>query len=119
MQLIVVDAKPAVRKQILRELQIMHDCASPYIVGYYGCYPKDVHVGVVMEYMNAGSVPRSSVLWLGLELTLRSLDYIYRKNGPVPIDMVGKVAEAVLNGLVYLYDVHRIIHRGEPRPLGP
>lgn len=43
----------------------------------------------------------------------RSLDHIYRSNGPLPIDMVGKVAEAVLKGLVYLYDVHRIIHRGE------
>lgn len=42
-----------------------------------------------------------------------SLDSIYRNNGPVPIEMVGKVAEAVLEGLVYLYDVHRIIHRGE------
>lgn len=41
-----------------------------------------------------------------------SLDYIYRHTGPVPIDIVGKVAEAVLRGLVYLYDVHRIIHRG-------
>lgn len=57
-----MDAKPAVRKQILRELQIMHDCASPYIVGYYGCYPKDVHVGVVMEYMDAGSVLHRSLL---------------------------------------------------------
>lgn len=46
-------------------------------------------------------------------LTVRSLDYIYRKNGPIQIEIVGKVAEAVLKGLMYLYDVHRIIHRGE------
>ncbi|ORX35992.1 kinase-like domain-containing protein [Kockovaella imperatae] len=93
-KLILVDAKPSVRKQILRELQIMNDCSSPYIVGYYGCFPVDVHVGIVMEYMDA-----------------TSLDHIYRNTGPVPIDMVGKVAEAVLRGLMYLYDVHRIIHR--------
>lgn len=54
LQLILVDAKPSVKKQILRELQIMNDCASPYIVGYYGCFPVDVHVGIVMEYMDAG-----------------------------------------------------------------
>ena len=42
-----------------------------------------------------------------------SLDSIYRNNGPIAIDIVGKVAEAVLRGLMYLYDVHRIIHRGE------
>lgn len=44
------------RKQILRELQIMNDCASPYIVSYYGCFPVDVHVGIVMEYMDLGCV---------------------------------------------------------------
>ncbi|WRT64198.1 uncharacterized protein IL334_001127 [Kwoniella shivajii] len=93
-KLILVDAKPSVRKQILRELQIMNDCNSPYIVGYYGCFPVDVHVGIVIELMDAGS-----------------LNDIYRHNGPVPIEVVGKVAEAVLHGLMYLYDVHRIIHR--------
>jgi hypothetical protein len=48
-----------------------------------------------------------------LLLKCRSLDQIYRRSGFVPIDIVGAVAEAVLKGLVYLYDVHRIIHRGE------
>ncbi|KAK4688345.1 mitogen-activated protein kinase kinase, partial [Tremellales sp. Uapishka_1] len=93
-KLILVDAKPSIRKQILRELQIMNDCSSPYIVGYYGCFPVDVHVAIVIEYMDAGS-----------------LDYIYRQHGAVPIHIVGKIAEAVLKGLIYLYDVHRIIHR--------
>lgn len=41
-----------------------------------------------------------------------SLDGIYKKIGPIDIDVVGKVAMAVLEGLTYLYDVHRIIHRG-------
>jgi len=42
-----------------------------------------------------------------------SLDGIYKKIGAIDIDVVGKVALAVLEGLTYLYDVHRIIHRGE------
>ncbi len=42
-----------------------------------------------------------------------SLDGIYKKIGPIDIEVVGKVALAVLEGLTYLYDVHRIIHRGE------
>lgn len=41
-----------------------------------------------------------------------SLDGIYKKIGPIDIEVVGKVALAVLEGLTYLYDVHRIIHRG-------
>ena len=108
LQLILVDAKPSVRKQILRELQIMNDCNSPYIVGYHGCFPVDVHVGIVMEHMDSGWVKTGGVV----VADDRSLDYIYRATGPVPIDMVGQVAEAVLKGLMYLYDVHRIIHRG-------
>lgn len=41
-----------------------------------------------------------------------SLDGIYKKHGAIDIDIVGKIALAVLEGLTYLYDVHRIIHRG-------
>jgi mitogen-activated protein kinase kinase len=42
-----------------------------------------------------------------------SLDGIYKKIGAIDIEVVSKVALAVLEGLTYLYDVHRIIHRGE------
>lgn len=42
-----------------------------------------------------------------------SLDGIYKKIGAIDIDVVGNVALAVLEGLTYLYDVHRIIHRGK------
>ena len=45
-----------------------------------------------------------------------SLDCIYKKIGPIDIEIVGKVALAVLEGLTYLYDVHRIIHRGKSSP---
>jgi len=39
------------------------------------------------------------------------LDGIYKKIGPIDIEIVGHVAMAVLEGLTYLYDKHRIIHR--------
>lgn len=41
-----------------------------------------------------------------------SLDDIYRKSGPIGVDVVGKIAFAIVSGLNYLYDAHRIIHRG-------
>jgi mitogen-activated protein kinase kinase len=41
-----------------------------------------------------------------------SLDNVYKRSGPIPIAVVGKIAHAVLEGLTYLYDAHRIIHRG-------
>lgn len=51
-QLVLIDAKPAVRKQILRELQIMHGCASPYIVSFYGAFMREPHICICMEYMD-------------------------------------------------------------------
>ncbi|KAH8104629.1 Pkinase-domain-containing protein [Cristinia sonorae] len=93
-KIVLIDAKPSVRKQILRELQIMHDCNSQYIISFYGAYISDPNICICMEFMDKGS-----------------LDGIYKKIGPIDIDVVGKVALAVLEGLTYLYDVHRIIHR--------
>ena len=47
-----------------------------------------------------------------ITLTLSSsLDRISRDFGPVRVDVLGKIAEAVLNGLNYLYETHRIMHR--------
>lgn len=41
----------------------------------------------------------------------RSLDAISKNFGPVRVDVLGKIAEAVLGGLTYLYEAHRIMHR--------
>ncbi|KEI42575.1 uncharacterized protein L969DRAFT_84454 [Mixia osmundae IAM 14324] len=89
-----IDAKPSVRKQILRELQILHDCNSPYIVSFYGAYLAEPTICLCMEFMDKGS-----------------LDSIYKKIGPISPDVLGKIAFAVVTGLFYLYDAHRIIHR--------
>ena len=94
-QIVLIDAKPSVRKQILRELQIMHDCHSGYIISFYGAFLSDPNICICMEFMDKGS-----------------LDGIYKKIGAIDIDVVAKVAHAVLEGLTYLYDAHRIIHRG-------
>ncbi|KAJ3729310.1 ste7-like protein [Lentinula raphanica] len=93
-KIVLIDAKPSVRKQILRELHIMHECKSRYIVSFYGAYLADPNICICMEFMDK-----------------TSLDGIYKKIGPIDIEIVGQVALAVLEGLTYLYDVHRIIHR--------
>ena len=94
-QIVLIDAKPSVRKQILRELQIMHDCHSEYIISFYGAFLSDPNICICMEFMDKGS-----------------LDGVYKRIGAIDIEVVAKVALAVLEGLTYLYDVHRIIHRG-------
>ena len=42
-----------------------------------------------------------------------SLDTIWKMWGPIPPEICGQVAVVVVEGLTYLYEVHRIIHRGE------
>ena len=74
----------------------MHDCHSKYIISFWGAFLADPNICICMEFMDKGS-----------------LDGIYKKIGPIDIDIVSKVALAVLEGLTYLYDVHRIIHRGK------
>ena len=54
-KIIHVQAKKEVRKQIVRELQIMHECNSPYIVSFYGAFMNESgDVTMCMEYMDVG-----------------------------------------------------------------
>ncbi|KDR78045.1 hypothetical protein GALMADRAFT_245022 [Galerina marginata CBS 339.88] len=93
-KIVLIDAKSSVRKQILRELQIMHDCQSEYIISCFGSFLAEPNICICMEFMDKGS-----------------FDGIYRKIGAIDINVVCLVAHSVLEGLIYLYDVHRIIHR--------
>lgn len=45
-----------VRKQIMRELQFMHDCNSKHIVSFYGAFMNGGDISICMEYMDAGYV---------------------------------------------------------------
>ncbi|XP_064619242.1 dual specificity mitogen-activated protein kinase kinase 1-like [Lineus longissimus] len=93
-KLIHLEIKPAVRNQIIRELKVLHECNSPYIVGYYGAFYSDGEIGICMEYMNGGS-----------------LDLILKKAGRIPEPILGIMTRAVLRGLAYLRENHQIIHR--------
>lgn len=46
--------QPQMKKQVLRELQFLHDCNSPYIVSFYGAFLSEGDVCVCMEYMDVG-----------------------------------------------------------------
>ena len=50
-QLIHLEIKPAVRNQIIRELMVLHECNSPYIVGFYGAFYSEGEISICMEYM--------------------------------------------------------------------
>jgi mitogen-activated protein kinase kinase len=55
-QVVHIATSPTIRKQILRELQIMHECSSPFIVSFYGAYLADPHICMCMEFMDKGFV---------------------------------------------------------------
>ncbi|KAK3378579.1 mitogen activated protein kinase [Podospora didyma] len=94
-KIIHVEARRDMRKRIVRELQIMHGCHSDYIVTFYGAFLNDNNdVIMCMEYMDVGS-----------------LDRVSRVFGPIRVDVLGKIAEATLGGLTYLYSKHHIMHR--------
>ncbi|KNE71442.1 STE/STE7/MEK1 protein kinase [Allomyces macrogynus ATCC 38327] len=82
------------KKQVFLELQVLRSCHSPYIVSFYGAFVHDGEIFICMEHMDLGS-----------------LDYIYRKCGAIEEPVMGKITVAVLEGLIYLYHKHRIIHR--------
>ena len=89
-----LEVKPAVKKNIITELRVLHECNSPYIVGFYGAYQNNEEINIVMEYMNGGS-----------------LDYIIKKGGKIPEEYSRKITCSVLLGLRYLRENHNIMHR--------
>lgn len=93
-KLIHLEVKPAIKKQIIRELKVLHECNFTHIVGFYGAFYSDGEISICMEYMDAGS-----------------LDLILKKAGRIPENILGKITAAVLKGLSYLRDKHAIMHR--------
>lgn len=93
-KLIHLEVKPAIKKQIIRELKVLHECNFAHIVGFYGAFYSDGEISICMEYMDAGS-----------------LDLILKKAGRIPESILGTITSAVLKGLSYLRDKHAIMHR--------
>lgn len=77
-----------------KEIEILKDCESEYVVGYRGTYRTDGQIWIVMEYCHAGSIA----------------DLIAISSRPLLEAEVGVVCHAVLHGLVYLHG-NKLIHR--------
>ncbi|KAJ1977152.1 Protein kinase C signaling pathway involved MAPKK protein [Dimargaris xerosporica] len=94
-----VDPDPAIHRQIIRELSFLRTCQSDYIVSFYGTFFDEDQSSIAMciEYCDGGS-----------------LDAIYKRirdrQARIGEGVLGKIAESVLRGLVYLHD-QKIIHR--------
>lgn len=81
-------------KQMLRELRILQKCDSIRVVSFYGAFLHDGDINIMMEYMDLGTI-----------------DCLYKK-AKVPEMVVAQITFCVLDALIYLYDHHKIVHRG-------
>ncbi|KAF3014284.1 hypothetical protein E8E14_011683 [Neopestalotiopsis sp. 37M] len=77
---------------ILKELVILHECASPYIIDFYGAFFQESAVYMCIEYMDGGSI-----------------DKLYA--GGIPENVLRKITYCTVMGLKELKDKHNIIHR--------
>jgi serine/threonine kinase 3 len=95
-------------QEIIKEISIMQQCDSQYIVKYYGSYFKNTDLWIVMEFCGAGSISDimklrrktltedeiATVLWY----TLKGLEYLHErrkihrdiKAGNILLNMDGK-----------------------------
>ena len=99
-KVITTDPSDEVKKQIMRELDFNKQCSSAHICKYYGAFidVQSAIISIAMEFCEGGS-----------------LDSVYRevkkRGGRTGEKVLGKIAEGVLEGLVYLSG-RKIIHRG-------
>ncbi|KAF8823805.1 hypothetical protein HHX47_DHR9000396 [Lentinula edodes] len=114
-KIVLIDAKPSIRKQILRELHIIHTCSSPYIVSSFGAFISEPNICICMEYMDKGSfdsiyksIGRSK---FNGHSTTGDAGAEESTEGPIPICIVRQAAKRVLGGLVYLYEAMGVLHR--------
>lgn len=81
-------------QEIIKEISIMQQCDSQYIVKYYGSYFKNTDLWIVMEYCGAGSVS----------------DIMRLRNKTLTEEEIATLMLDTLHGLKYLHS-RRKIHR--------
>lgn len=93
-KMIRLDVKADAQQRILRELRVLFDCNSPYIIDFYGSFLSEGEINILLEYMDAGS-----------------LDIVLRRVGRIEEPVLRHICKHTLLGLQYLRDSQRIIHR--------
>nr|XP_023013766.1 serine/threonine-protein kinase hippo-like [Leptinotarsa decemlineata] len=81
-------------QEIIKEISIMQQCDSPFVVKYYGSYFKNTDLWIVMEFCGAGSVS----------------DIMRLRKKTLTEDEIATILSDTLKGLEYLH-LRRKIHR--------
>lgn len=84
------------RKQLMNDIKAMEHSDCPFIVRFYGAYFEEGYVKVALEYMDGGSLR----------------DCLARSGASaIPENILSKVTQQVLNGLMYLHKIKHQVHR--------
>jgi mitogen-activated protein kinase kinase 1 len=81
-----LEVNEKIRNQIMRELKILNECDSPYIIGFYGAFSLNNNISICMEYMDGGS-----------------LDLIMKKTNRIPEFALGKISFSVSLKKIKIY----------------
>ncbi|CCE61985.1 hypothetical protein TPHA_0B03130 [Tetrapisispora phaffii CBS 4417] len=95
--------------QISMELEVLHNCNSPYVIDFYGAFFVEGTVYICMEYMDGGSL--SSVTEKNKKLTHADCDDTSLQISGIEEQQLSKIAESIIRGLMELKDSHNIMHR--------
>ena len=82
-----------------KEINVLKQCNSPYIIHYYGSYIKNKTIWIIIEYCDAGSV----------------LDLMRISNKNLNEQQIASIISMVLKGLIFLHEqkkIHRDIKAG-------
>lgn len=88
-KILTLDATPDEQRQIISELEILHKCHSPYVIGFYGAFFQENRISICTEYMDGGSLD---------------------KYGAIPEPVLGRIVVGVVKGLNYLWSL-KVMHR--------
>ncbi|GAB1605177.1 specificity mitogen-activated kinase kinase 5-like [Argonauta hians] len=88
-KVIQLDVTHETQSEIISELEILCQCHSPAIIGFYGAFFVENRISICTEFMDGGSLD---------------------KYGKVPVSVLGKITCLVVQGLQYLWSL-KILHR--------
>jgi mitogen-activated protein kinase kinase len=101
-------------RQLLRELDFLDACSSPYIVDYFGSFlaDHDSQVGILMEYCEGGSLDSllAKMKVTGMRCSEHVLGRIASSVSFYSLELTARINRQILRGLDYLHE-RRIIHR--------
>lgn len=89
------------RKQFKNDLNVLSENKCFFLVHFYGAFFEEGNVKILLEYMNLGSLDRI-------------VEIIKKKKIPapcVPENILAKMTQQILNGLLYLHKTKHQIHR--------